>query len=273
LPGTNDPLATPRPPAFGLPPQAQARLAIEFSSNRGRTIAVYVCLALSILSLVAMISTIGTQRELLERVQKLQTGAANPTEALDLLSEVRENDDKVDSANGGAVIMFIATAVAFGFWIHRAYKNLYALNANTPPSNPAFAVWSVLIPVANTFLGFQRLKEIWQASGTGRTGREDEATDRRSVPVPWFVWAWWIGFAVLLIARFILGLSRPKDGGAPGAIDRLYNYDAMAILVSMAGIVLAALGAYAVMRITRRQRDAYALLQTVEPQVVAANLA
>jgi hypothetical protein len=257
-PGSNDPLATPRPPAFGLPPQALVRPAVAFSYNKGRAIAVYVCLGLTILGLLAMISTISTQRDLLERVERLEdgSGSGSATEALTLLSKVRDNDDQVASVNALAIVLFFATATAFGFWVHRAYKNLLALNGGGLASSPSFAVWSAIIPVANIFLGLQRLKEIWQ----GSAGSDGALAGQRSDSLPWFISAWWVGFGLLLVARFALGVAKPADGSSDG-VNKLQSYDSMAILVSAAAIVLAAFGAYAVMRITQRQSQAFEVSQ------------
>jgi hypothetical protein len=233
---------------------------VEFSANKGRAIFVYAGLVLTILVSVAMISAVSTQIDQLEQVQAIESGRPGQGDVLTLLAEVEENDDTIAAVNATTILIFLGTATAFAFWTHRSYKNLVALQAGPLPATVAFAVWSVLIPVANVYLGFLRLKEIWQASSLQGVRSALTGVNWKSVAVPWFITAWWWGFGALIIARFVLGLSKPDTETSAG-IDSLKSYDSVVIVLGGAAIILCALGIYAVMQITKRQNEAYALLQ------------
>jgi magnesium-transporting ATPase (P-type) len=58
---------------------------------------------------------------------------------------------------------FIASAVAFLIWLHRAYKNLKPLGVE-PRYSPAWVVGAFIIPIVNLFLPFQIVQEMWRAS-------------------------------------------------------------------------------------------------------------
>ncbi|HEV2803003.1 MAG TPA: DUF4328 domain-containing protein [Pyrinomonadaceae bacterium] len=64
-------------------------------------------------------------------------------------------------------LVFIATAVAFLMWLHRAYRNLRALGAMGLDTTPGWAVGYFFIPILNLFKPFQVMKEIWRNSTPG----------------------------------------------------------------------------------------------------------
>jgi len=99
------------------------------------------------------------------------------------------------------VLVFVATAVAFLMWMHRAYRNLPALGARRLDTTPGWAVGYFFIPFANLFKPFQVVREIWHGS-TPRGGGSDgfDGRDNFSFAVPssgtpaligWW-WAFWI---------------------------------------------------------------------------------
>jgi hypothetical protein len=258
-PGTPSAAGAPATPGTYAPP-AQP---VAFSANKGRAVAVYIGLALTVLSMIGLISVVSTQKDQLTKLEALS--ASRDLAGLQaLVAEVEENDDTIESINVLLVLVFLGTTTAFAFWTHRAYTNLLSFNAGALPSSVSFAVWSFLIPVANIYLGWLRLKEMWQASSAQGINSATSGINWKSVATPWFISVWWFGYGVLLIARSILGASKPGDD-SPDAIDKLQSYDSALILLSGAAIVLCGLGAFAVMQITRRQNEAHALMQAPPP--------
>jgi hypothetical protein len=96
--------------------------------------------------------------------------------------------------------LFIALAVIFLMWVHRANKNLRALSGESLKFTPGWCVGWFFIPVANLFKPYQAVKEIWTVShgarpDDGSTGvappRDGAATPRRGhALVGW----WWGSF-------------------------------------------------------------------------------
>jgi hypothetical protein len=70
------------------------------------------------------------------------------------------------------LLIFIATAVAFLMWLHRAYRNLPALGATRLDTTPGWAVGYFFIPFANLVKPFQAVREIWHESAPGGEARE-----------------------------------------------------------------------------------------------------
>src|SRR6185369_16058382 len=116
--------------------------------------------------------------KILLAVGAIVTGISLLAEALSLalppLTEDQELSDNPMGAIIGLVIfllallefvIYITTVVFFLMWIHRAYKNLSALNpANRLDNSPGWAVGSFFIPFANLFIPYRIVKEIWQKS-------------------------------------------------------------------------------------------------------------
>lgn len=93
------------------------------------------------------------------------------------------------------VLVFIATAVAFVMWMHRAYRNLPALGAQSLETTPGWAIGYFFIPFANLVKPFQAIREIWHASKPGSETNENfgGVSARGGTPalVGWW-WAFWI---------------------------------------------------------------------------------
>ncbi|MDQ1591008.1 MAG: hypothetical protein QOG71_1635 [Pyrinomonadaceae bacterium] len=98
------------------------------------------------------------------------------------------------------VLVFIATAIAFLIWVHRAYRNLPALGVRRLDTTPGWAVGYFFIPFANLVKPFQVVREIWHGSTPRGGGGGFDGHDNFSVAVPssgtpaligWW-WAFWI---------------------------------------------------------------------------------
>lgn len=79
--------------------------------------------------------------------------------------------------------LYIATAVFFCMWTHRANRNARALGATHLQFTPGWAVGWFFIPIANLWKPRQVMREIWHASHNPQAG-PDETT-------PTLVSNWW----------------------------------------------------------------------------------
>lgn len=84
-----------------------------------------------------------------------------------------------------AVAVYLATVVVFLMWLYRASNNVLAFGAPRQTS-AGWAVGSFFVPIANLFIPYQAIKEIWQKS-------DPTPTDAFSylMSPPGFFPAWW----------------------------------------------------------------------------------
>lgn len=80
--------------------------------------------------------------------------------------------------------IYIATAVVFLRWIHRAHLNAIGLGATGKRFSPGWAVGWFFIPIANLWKPYQAMKELWQTSS------KPEAWESESVPA--LLGGWWV---------------------------------------------------------------------------------
>ncbi|MDY0171130.1 MAG: DUF4328 domain-containing protein [Thermoguttaceae bacterium] len=89
--------------------------------------------------------------------------------------------------------VYIASAVAFLMWIHRAYRNLPPLGATGLKHSPGWAVGYFFIPIVNLYRPYQAAREIWLGSYPRRAS--DELSSYGLTPsaalVGWW-WAFWL---------------------------------------------------------------------------------
>jgi len=143
----------------------------------------------------------------------------------------------------GALI-FIATAVVFLMWLHRSSKNLPAFGQwNTPGHSAAWAVGSYFLPIANLFMPYQAIKEIWQKSRPS----ESQSFSFSNSP-PGFFPAWW-GF--WLASNFATNIYFRMSGAAIGR----EPVALVGILSEVLSIIAAALAIQVVKDIDRRQQE------------------
>ncbi|MFY9620206.1 MAG: DUF4328 domain-containing protein [Pyrinomonadaceae bacterium] len=84
-----------------------------------------------------------------------------------------------------AVAVYIATVVVFLMWLYRVSNNVVAFGAPRQTS-AGWAVGSFFVPIANLFIPYQAIREIWQKS-------DPTPTDAFSYVMspPGFFPAWW----------------------------------------------------------------------------------
>jgi len=86
----------------------------------------------------------------------------------------------------GAVI-FVLTVIAFLMWLHRSSSNLPEFGYwKSQGYSPGWAVGSFFVPIANLFMPYQAMKEIWKKSRPANS----ESLSFSNSP-PGFFPAWW----------------------------------------------------------------------------------
>jgi hypothetical protein len=111
------------------------------------------------------------------------------------------NDARVRVIGLFQIVLAIVTAIAFFCWVYRTNANARRLGA-TGMSGPGWAVGCFFIPVANLWMPYQAMKEIWQASAAPA----DWHNQQRGAILPW----WWLLFLLSGIAgqvAFVIGRS------------------------------------------------------------------
>ena len=121
----------------------------------------------------------------LEFLWGVQSGAYDQG-ALTALAE--QNDNRQRVVAGVYAVAIIASIVLFCFWIPRVSRNVRALGAKGMKISPRWAVGWYLIPIANLFMPYRAMKEIWRASKAPMAWE----TVKRGAILPW----WWGLFLV-----------------------------------------------------------------------------
>ncbi len=83
------------------------------------------------------------------------------------------------------IAIYVATVVVFLMWLYRASNNIAAFGKRTQ-SSAGWAVGSFFVPIANLFVPYQAVKDIWNKSEP--TGADTTAF---SFSPPGFFPAWW----------------------------------------------------------------------------------
>lgn len=153
---------------------------------------------LLILGIVAAAATFVTGALQLDLLQRAQSGslfgAAFSTAAT-------QNDEIRGLAAIPYVVSIFGTIVMFCFWTLGMARNTRALGAHGMKIAPGWAVGWYFVPIANLFMPYRAMKEIWKASKSPAAWQEL----RRGAILPWW-WGLFLASSVLgnLEARFTL---------------------------------------------------------------------
>lgn len=97
-------------------------------------------------------------------------------------------------------LVFLPTAALFLVWFHMAIANLYQAGLSGLRVRPAWAVGSFFVPVANLFVPFRAMRELWN-----RSHGEDEWQAEGAVGD---VGTWWTCYiAGTLLVAFVSAIS------------------------------------------------------------------
>ncbi|MEM6664397.1 MAG: DUF4328 domain-containing protein [Pseudomonadota bacterium] len=102
------------------------------------------------------------------------------------------------------VIGALATFVLNGTWLYRASANAQARDPDPQRISPRMAVIWFAVPIANLFMPFQGIKQIWNTTVVGR--------GPLTSPAPGFFALWWAGWIISdVMANISFRLSMSDD--------------------------------------------------------------
>jgi hypothetical protein len=157
------------------------------------------------------------------------------------------------------ILIFVATAVLFLMWIHRAYRNLSALGVSRLEYSPTWAVGGFFVPFASLFIPYRVMKEIWVRSVSQVSAQTvTYGTQGGSLSLLGWWWGFWIVSNFLDQAVFrMYGLTETPD--------MLFAIAKVEIIADAVSIVAAFLAIQVVKGISERQEESSKLLQTYMP--------
>jgi hypothetical protein len=158
-----------------------------------------------------------------------------------------------DARQGGIGLLqlavFVATSVAFCFWIHRACRNLPALGATGLRFSPGWAVGWFFVPVWSFVRPYQVMSELWRASdpkagiaaGDGQPSRAVDGSYWTRVPGSSLV-GWWWGLFILMGVLGRASASASKFAKDPASLLRssyvTLSSDVVSILAAAVTVAL-----------------------------------
>lgn len=145
---------------------------------------------LLILGIVAAAASLVTGAMQLDLLQRAQSGSLS---GVALSTAATQSDELRGLVAIPFVVAFFGTIVMFCFWTLRMARNTRALGAQDMKISPGWAVGWYFVPIANLFMPYRAMKEIWKASQSPQAWQEL----RRGAVLPW----WW----GLFLASSILG--------------------------------------------------------------------
>jgi hypothetical protein len=150
-------------------------------------------------------------------------------------AEAAANDARQTAVALVGAIVYLATAVFFLMWIHRAHRNLPSLGAVGLKYSPGWAVGGFFVPFLNLVRPYQVVQEVWRASDP-EADPGDHVSWRlpRSSPL---ILVWWVSW---LAMNFVAYASR-RGARANATIDNLITRSWIEIAHGFIGIVAAVL--------------------------------
>jgi len=215
-----------------MPDDLSAARRAERSRARWTTYLLLTCLALD----AAAIACGFSQRALLARlaagVQLLPGDAATHDARHKVIGLLK-------------LAAFLATAIVWLTWLHRAYGNLGLVGSKRSRFPQGWAVGYWLIPFVNLVRAYQTMKDLWL--------RSESLNDRDGydkLPAPAFLAAWW-GIYVTWAALERVFTFIARDGQSPGDLTNVIDLE---VLVNVVGIIAALLAIKVVRGIDRCQQ-------------------
>ena len=143
-------------------------------------------------------------------------------------SEATANDARQAAIAFTQSALYLASAIAFLMWVHRAHKNLPSLGVTDLRFTPGWAVGWFFVPIMFLFRPYQAISEIWRASepNLNTTDSTSWKTVRTSSIVGWW-WAFFLisEFAGKIVLRVTMGAEELS-----GLLASTYAYMAAAFI-------------------------------------------
>jgi hypothetical protein len=188
-----------------------------------------------------------------------------PSHVLDLYVQPFAEDQEISDNLGGffataltgvlgltAVAVYIATVVVFLMWLYRVSNNVAAFGQPRQTSG-GWAVGSFFVPIANLFIPYQAIKEIWQKSDPAPTDGFSYLVSPPGFFPAW--WGFWLGSNITSNIYFRMTMAE-ASAEALGTIG---------ILSEVLSIAAAVFAVQVVKEIDRRQEERARTLQQVFP--------
>lgn len=155
----------------------------------------------------------------------------------------------------------LASVVLYGIWVRRANVNARAIGAKNMQFTPGWCIGWFFVPMANFFLPYQAVREIYQTSSPAAN-----ATGWEKLPGT-LVWWWW---AAWLLANF--ASQTELNVFYHETDDQLYAMIAswFGVLTRSLWLVASYLAAKVVMSISRRQEDKWAAMNDQQNESAAS---
>jgi hypothetical protein len=141
--------------------------------------------------------------------------------------------------NSVQLLLIVASALVFFFWIHRAYKNLTALGGMNLRHSPGWAIGWFFVPIAYLWKPYQVVAEIWRVSHPV-TRAFDSKNPPATVPPADLVGWWWAAYIVQSIIGQISFRMSSYAKEYNGAVALMYM-SIVDAFVSILGIIITVL--------------------------------
>jgi hypothetical protein len=163
------------------------------------------------------------------------------------------------------IVVYLAAAVLFIRWFHRAYANLPAVGIEGLAHSTGWAIGAWFVPILSLFRPKQIADEIWRGSDPAL--EPDRAHEWQQGRVPVFFALWWLAF---IASSLLVGAGSELWGGA-----ETYSDVKLAAVVEVTGNalgVISGLLAYVVVdRTSHRQQDRATRVMLWRPLVSQAS--
>ncbi len=150
-------------------------------------------------------------------------------------------------------IVWLLTVICFCIWAVRSSKNARSLGAQGMEVSPGWAAGWFFVPIANLFMPFKAVSEIWKASDPEAGADPTAWKNAAAAPVA----LWW---TLWIVSGIIGGISFQFGFGGTNSIEALK----MSTYVQMFGSVVSMLCAFAAVSVVRgiqfRQEQKAAML-------------
>lgn len=141
---------------------------------------------------------------------------------------------------------FLAAAVCYCFFVHRALSRLTSLGAPHVTLSPAWGTWSAIVPIATWFVPFVALRQIWRGT-MARAGL--------SIATPFSMMLWWAAWLSVSVLSTVSGYAERAAEQASGyAATELWR---MSTYVTLAGCIAFILAGICLLRNTRKIVNAW----------------
>lgn len=154
-----------------------ADLYSAVSSERSRaSILRYLLIAGLALNVIGVFSSVA-QHSLLASIRDGVEVSAQRADA---------NDGRQAMIGIAQIVVFLATAIVWLFWLHRAYANLRLVGSRKTELTPGWAVGYWFIPFVNLVRPYLTTAELWRRSA------EHNARELPVAKAPSLIGGWWI---------------------------------------------------------------------------------